>query len=115
MLFEWPSRLRILTYQQIECTASAQVLKTCTNQFPFSLRSAYIFANLTRYMDGANVGTQALSVTLDGIESVLTAHNLLFTTLTLGLLVPKAILCYEGKSAAPNALDWFYGVVVAVA
>jgi hypothetical protein len=51
---------------------------------------------------------------MDEIESVLTAHNLLFTLLTLGLLVPKAVLCYEGKSAAPNALDWFYGVLVAV-
>jgi hypothetical protein len=51
---------------------------------------------------------------MDETESVLTAHNFLFTLLTLGLLVPKAVLGYQGKSAAPNALDLFYGVILAV-
>jgi hypothetical protein len=52
---------------------------------------------------------------MDGRETAVTAHNLLFTVLTLGLLIPKAVLCYEGKSAAPNALDMIYGIFLALA
>jgi hypothetical protein len=48
-------------------------------------------------------------------ESILNAHNLLFTVLSLSLLVPKAVLSYKGESAAPNALDWAYGILLAVA
>jgi hypothetical protein len=48
------------------------------------------------------------------MESILTVHNLLFTILSLSLLLPKVVLAYEGESAAPRMIDWFYGVVIAL-
>ncbi|TDL18325.1 hypothetical protein BD410DRAFT_502137 [Rickenella mellea] len=46
--------------------------------------------------------------------SIATLHSVLFTFLTLSLLLPKAVLAYEGHSALPNALDLVYGVGIAL-
>lgn len=51
---------------------------------------------------------------MDETESIVTAHNLLFTLLTLSLLLPKAVLSFRGQSAAPNVFDWVYGVTIAL-
>jgi hypothetical protein len=45
-------------------------------------------------------------------DSIFTAHNLLFTVLTIFMILPKAIMAYKGQSAAPTALDLIYGLVV---
>ncbi|TDL18321.1 hypothetical protein BD410DRAFT_793368 [Rickenella mellea] len=43
-------------------------------------------------------------------DSIATVHNILFTTLTVSLLLPKAVLAYEGQSSLPNGLDLACGV-----
>ncbi|TDL18314.1 hypothetical protein BD410DRAFT_793362 [Rickenella mellea] len=47
-------------------------------------------------------------------DSIATIHNIFFTILTISVLLPKAVLAYEGQSALPNSVDLAYGVFVAL-
>lgn len=47
-------------------------------------------------------------------HSFVTAYNLLFTVLTLSLLLPKAVLVYKREAAAPTTLDLVYAVGIAI-
>ncbi|TDL18319.1 hypothetical protein BD410DRAFT_793365 [Rickenella mellea] len=47
-------------------------------------------------------------------NSIATIHNIFFTTLTISVLLPKAVLAYEGHSALPDSFDLAYGVFIAL-
>ena len=47
-------------------------------------------------------------------KPLLTGYRLLITVFTLSFGLSKAIMTYNGQSAAPNTLDWLFGVPISL-